>query len=91
MLIDQPKIARVFAALDTLREVLPELAIIFPDTAVVDGAVVAAMPAVEHAIGIVFEAATVAMLTSDETSARWELAKRIQDKAQAALDAKFGG
>lgn len=91
MLIDQPKLAKVFAALDVLRDVLPELAVILPDTAIMDGLLVASLPAVEQGLEIIFEAASVALTHSDEYSARQALVDAIQQKAQAALDAKFGG
>jgi hypothetical protein len=91
MLIEQPKLEKLFSALDTVRSLLPELAIILPSTAMVDGALVAAMPTIEQGIGLLFEAAVVASESSSPDEARDRLTAAIQAKAQAALDAKFKG
>ncbi len=90
-MIDPDKLHELFAALNTVRAALPEVAIIFPETAVVDGILVAAIPLVEEGLGLLFEAASVALSHATPAEAREALTARLQEKAQAALDAKFGG
>lgn len=91
-MIDPDKLARIYAAVNVIRdEALPTLAIIFPATAIVDGAAIAAISMVEEAVSLVFEAASVAESHSDPDAAREALTVALQAKAQAALDAKFGG
>lgn len=88
-MIDQDKLDRLFKALDVVRDVLPEVAVIFPATAVVDGLLVAAIPMVENGLGLIFEAASLAQSHPNADDARAVLAASIQQKAQAALDARF--
>lgn len=88
-MIDRDKLDELFKALDVIRSVLPEVAIIFPATAVVDGLLVAAIPLVENGLGLIFEAASLAQSYPNEESARAALAASMQQKAQAALNEKF--
>lgn len=88
-MIDRDKLDKLFAALEVVRDALPEVAIIFPATAVVDGLIVAAIPMVENGLGLIFEAASLAQSYPNEEGARAAMAASMQQKAQAALDAKF--
>lgn len=90
-MIDPDKLSKLFDSINFIRDLLPELAVILPDTAVIDEVAVESIPYVEKALGLIFEAAAIAQSHPEPGDAREALTQRLQEKAQAALNAKFGG
>lgn len=89
--------AELFRAIEILREirkdvalVAPELAIAFPAAAGVTSAVVATEPALEAALSLVFEFVSVAQSTTDPEAQRAAIRDAIARQVQAALTEKFG-